>query len=93
MSKANVAISLFLSLAVCASALYIYDKYFAQKIVTFDLKGYIAKQGKLYAEGEIDDEQLKARIKEAASLIENLPQNRVVLTSDVVLRGAEIVSP
>jgi hypothetical protein len=81
----NVLVSLLISVGV----LYVYDKYYAQKIVAFDLKGYIIGLRDMYVSGKINDEELKRAIDIAYAVIKNQKKNKVVLMGDVILTPVE----
>ena len=84
-----------ISLIVNIAGLYIYDKFFAQKIVTFDLKGYIEALRILYVNGKIDDNEVKRRIDYLEEIVNSTPKRKVIITSDVILgRGrVETIGP
>lgn len=89
----KVLTTLALSFTVSAATIWVYDRHFAQKIVTFDMNSYLADQKNLYVNGKLDDKELEAELKAVADIINSLPGNHVVLVSDVVLKGAEVVRP
>ena len=80
---------IIICLIVSILVVYAYDRFFAQKIVTFDLKGFIKEQKELYMKGEIDDAQFKRNVDRVEALLNTVPRNRVVIMGDVVLKGAE----
>ncbi len=88
-----IAIVLFLCLSVSAVSIYIYDRYFATKIVSVDVQGYISKQRERYIAGEITGEQLRENMKQLRVVVDKIPGNKVVFTSDVVVRNAEVIKP
>ncbi len=57
------------------------------------MKGYLEKQKKLYMEGAIDDEELRENLARIEKLINELPENRVVIMEEVVIRNAEVIKP
>ena len=81
----NVLVSLF----VAVSVVYVYDKYYAQKIVAFDLQGYIIGLKEMYIAGKINDEDLKRAIDAAYAVIKSQRKNKVVLMGDVILSPVE----
>ena len=80
-----VIISLIISILSVIS----YDRFLAQKIISVDMKGYIAKQRDLYLEGKLTDEQFRTNIDRLEEAIKGIPANRVAIMGDVILRNAE----
>ena len=70
-----------------------YDRWFAQKVVAVDIKGYIAQQRDNYLAGKLDDDELKRRFDRLETVITAIPKNRVIIMGDAVVRNAEIVIP
>ena len=87
---AVAALCLLISMAVSAGSVYVYDHYFAQKIVSVDIKGYIAKQRDLYLSGKETGKQFRANIDKLATAVKGIPQNRVAIMGDAVIKNAEI---
>ena len=84
-----VAISFGASLTVISG----YDRWYAQKIVAVDIKGYIARQRESYLAGKMTDDELKKSFDRLESVITAIPRNRVVIMGDAVVRNAETVKP
>ena len=89
MASLCVAISFGASLI----AIYGYDRWYAQKIVAVDIKGYIARQRESYLAGKMTDDELKKSFDRLESVITAIPRNRVVIMGDAVVRNAETVNP
>ena len=87
---AVAAVCLLISMAVSAGSVYVYDHYFAQKIVSVDIKGYIANQRDLYLSGKETGKEFRANIDKLAAAVKGIPQNRVAIMGDAVIRNAEI---
>jgi hypothetical protein len=88
-----IFVMLILSIVMSVAAVYIYDRHFALKVVAVDMKGYLEKQKKLYMEGAIDDTELRENLARIERLINDLPENRVVIMEEVVIRNAEVIRP
>ena len=84
-----VAISFGASLTVISG----YDRWYAQKIVAVDIKGYIARQRESYLAGKMSDDEPKKSFDRLESVITAIPRNRVVIMGDAVVRNAETVNP
>jgi hypothetical protein len=84
-----ILINVLVSLLVSVGVVYVYDRYYAQKIVAFDLQGYIIGLRDMYMSGKIDDEGLKRAIDAAYAVIKSQRKNKVVLMGDVILTPVE----
>ena len=87
---AVAAISLLVSMLAPAGSVYVYDRYYAQKIVAVDIRGYIAKQRDLYLSGKETDKEFRANIDKLATAVKSIPKNRVAIMGDAVIKNAEI---
>lgn len=74
---------------VSVISIFIYDKYYAQKIVSFDFKGYILGLRDMYMSGKINDAELKQAIDLVEQKIKSQEKNKVVFMGDVILSKVE----
>lgn len=88
-----VALCLAVSLGASLAAIIGYDRWYAQKVVAVDIKGYIAQQRDNYLNGKINDDELKKSFDRLETVITAIPKNRVVIMGDAVVRNAETVNP
>jgi len=88
-----VALCLAVSFGVSLATIFGYDRWYAQKIVAVDLKGYIAQQRDNYLAGKLNDDELKKSFDRLETIITAIPKNRVVIMGDAVVRNAETVKP
>ena len=87
---AMATISLLVSMLVSAGSVYVYDRFYAQKIIAVDIKGYIAAQRDLYLSGKETGKEFRANIDKLATAVKSIPKNRVAIMEDAVIRNAEI---
>lgn len=86
--------SALICVVVSAGMIAGYDRWFAQKIVALDVKGYIAEQRDLFISGKIDEEQLKRNFDRLEKIKEKVPGNRVIILGDVLVRkNVEVIEP
>ena len=88
-----VALCVAISFGASLTAIYGYDRWYVQKIVAVDIKGYIARQRESYLAGKMTDYELKKSLDRLESVITAIPRNRVVIMGDAVVRNAETVNP
>lgn len=84
-------VNVLVSLMVAVGVVYVYDRYYAQKIVAFDLKGYVIGLRDMYLAGKINDEDLKKAIDMAYDVIRSQRKNKVVIMGDVILSPVEVI--
>ena len=88
-----VALCVAISFGASLTAIFGYDRWYAQKIVAVDIKGYIARQRESYLAGKMSDDELKKSFDRLEAVITAIPRNRVVIMGDAVVRNAETVNP
>ena len=76
---------LLIALVVAGASLFAYDRWFAPRVVAFDLKGYLRTQQALLASGEITEAQWQQRLDRMEQVIGDQPHNRTILLKEVVL--------
>jgi hypothetical protein len=86
--------AVLISVLIMTGILAAYDRFFAQKIVALDVKGYIAEQRDLFLSGKINGEQLKENFDRLEKAKERVPKNRVIILGDVLVRkNVEEIKP
>jgi hypothetical protein len=85
MKVKHILITALISFVISAGSIFGYDQFFAQKIIMFDLKGYIATLRDLYIAGKIDDKQLQSAIDRIEVVVNSQPKRKIIITSDVLL--------
>lgn len=90
---ATIVLCLMVSVATSAMTLWVYDRKFATKIVSYDLKGYVEQQALDFAAGKITQEQSTQNIIKLGETMKNVPANIAVITSDVAVRNIEPLKP
>jgi len=86
----GIAICVLISLAASAATLFAYDRWYVQKIVAVDMKGYITLQRYKYKDGKINDEDLRKAFDKLELEMNAIPKNRVVIMADTAIRNAEV---
>lgn len=86
-----VSLCLFISLASSLTTIFAYDRFYAQKMVAVDIRGYITEQRNAYVAGKITEEQLKGKFDELERVVTSIPKNKIVMMGDAVVRNVEVV--
>ena len=76
-----------IALVVAGVSLFAYDRWFAPRVVAFDLKGYLRTQQALLGSGEITEAQWQQRLDRLEQVFRELPPNRTTLLKEVVLKN------
>ena len=81
----RLLLNIIISLVVSSAVVFAYDRFFAQKVVVFDIKGYIEQLRDLYLAKKIDDAELKRRIDMIEVMVNNTPKRKVIIMGDVII--------
>ncbi len=92
--KAKVGMKMFLiilvvSLLCSTMAVAVYDRYFAQKVVTINLRAFMEHQRELYLAGKVTADQVKQNLDDLVASVKKAPKNKVVILEDVVANSTE----
>jgi hypothetical protein len=94
--KFNYLVIILLNIVLTTASLFVYHNYIlkpqqSRSIVGIDIKGFLEKQKSGLVSGKISEEQFKANMDKFEAMVNDLGKRKVVLMSDVILRGAEII--
>ena len=78
---------LLIALVVVGITLFAYDRWFVDRVVAFDLKGYLRTQQALLASGEITEAQWRQRLDQLEQVFLEQPPNHTILLKEVVLKN------
>ena len=76
-----------IALVVAGVSLFTYDRWFVDRVVAFDLKGYLRTQQALLASGEITEAQWQQGLDRLEQVFREQPPNRTILLKEVVLKN------
>ena len=76
-----------IALVVAGVSLFTYDRWFVDRVVAFDLKGYLRAQQALLASGEITEAQWQQGLNRLEQVFREQPPNRTILLKEVVLKN------
>ena len=88
----TTALSAIVSVIVSAGTVYLYDSYYVQKVVVFDLASYLDKKKADFVAGKINEEKLKKDFAGLKERIDAFGEKRIVLSRGVVLAGGRDIS-
>lgn len=78
---------LLIALVVAGVSLFAYDRWFAPRVMAFDLKGYLRAQQALLGSGEITEAQWQQGLDRLGQVFQAQPPNRTILLKEVVLKN------
>ena len=78
---------LLIALAVTCITLFAYDRWFAPRVVAFELKGYLRTQKALLANGEITEAQWQQGLDRLEQVFRAQPPNHTIVLKEVVLKN------
>jgi len=95
--KRNYPLIIILNIIITVASLFVYHNYILKpshfnNIVGIDIKGFLEKQKAGMVEGKITEDQFKANMDRLENTVNELGKTKVILMSDVILRGAEVVN-
>ena len=95
--KPNYLLIIILNIIITVASLFVYHNYILKpshfnNIVGIDIKGFLEKQKVGMVEGKITEDQFKANMDRLENTVNELGKTKVILMSDVILRGAEVVN-
>ena len=82
--KQNIGVFL-VCMIVSVSSIFIYDNYFATKIVKLDMTQYINDIQKKYMAEEITMAEVDKRLAKMKNIIESQKPNKILILSDMVV--------
>jgi hypothetical protein len=84
-----IALLMFMS---STASIMIYDRYYAQKLVAFDLQEYLTKQRMALQNNQMTEKQIGENLDVLKAKLDNMPKNQAVITADVVLRNIQFLN-
>ena len=85
----TVLIMLVVSLLCSTMAVAAYDRFFAQKIVTINLRAFMEHQRELYLAGKLTADQVKQNLDGLIASVKKAPKNKIIILEDVVANSTE----
>ncbi len=82
-----------LMVTISISSIFVYDRFYAVKIVTLDANAYINAQKTLYIDGVIDESVLKERLLHLQTVVDLVPKNQVVINSEAIIKNGKTLTP
>ena len=88
----TIAVSTVMSIVVAATALFVYDSYFKQEIVVFDVPAYVKVLKEKFLKGDISEEALKERFNHLDTRLKDISRKSIILNQQAVIAGGRELS-
>ncbi|MFZ5572892.1 MAG: hypothetical protein ACOZF0_21035 [Thermodesulfobacteriota bacterium] len=90
----SVLLCLLISLGTSITSIAAYHQWFAVRIVAADTSGFLKQVREDYLNRNITPKELEHKLEQMIALIRQQPDNKIILTADVVLsKNVETVTP
>jgi hypothetical protein len=73
------------------ASVFLYDRFYAPRLVAFDLQGYLSNQRAAMLKNQLTEKELGNNLDTLKVKLDNIPSNKAVITADVVLRNIEVL--
>ena len=87
-----IALSFTINILISVVTLCLYDLYYVQKVVVFDLASYLDMQKTEFLAGRADEEKIREQFAKTKERIDAFGENRIVLSKDMVLSGGKDIT-
>jgi hypothetical protein len=89
----TIVVTVIVSILSSVTSVAVYDRFFAQKVVTANINKFVIDQRDLYFQGKIDKQQYVNSLTNFIAFLKSQPKNRVIILEDVVAANAEKLEP
>jgi len=89
----SMILIVLLNVVVSLSTVCIYDRYYAQKIKAFDIRGFMADQKKQFYGGKITEDELLKSLDMLDDILKKERKNTIILNNDAVIKNGEFIKP
>ncbi len=89
LTAGTLILLLIMNTVVSAVSVYIYDRYFAQKVVVIDIRSYMMDRKNMFLTGKISEKQFTESVDNIEKALQKTNKRTVVLIGDAVVRNAE----
>jgi hypothetical protein len=89
LTAGTLILLLIMNTVVSAVSVYIYDRYFAQKVVVIDIRNYMMDRKNMFLTGKISEKQFTESVDNIENTLQKTNKRTVVLLGDAVVRNAE----
>ena len=89
----SVLLILLLNILVAIASISVYDRFFSQKVMAFDISGYMAEQKKLFFAGKITEEELLRTLDRVDERLKQESKRTLILNGSAVIKNGKYIKP
>lgn len=89
----NVMLFIILNLLVSIASIFVYDHFFSQKVMAFDISGYMAEQKRLFFAGKITEEELLKSLDRVDERLRQESKKTLILNGNAVIKNGKYIKP
>ena len=89
----NVMMILLLNFMISIASIAVYDRFFSQKVMAFDVSGYMAEQKRLFFAGKITEEELLRTLDRVDERLRQESKRTLILNGSAVIKNGKYIKP
>jgi len=89
----NVMMILLLNILMTIASISVYDHFFSQKVMAFDISGYMAEQKRLFFAGKITEEELLRTLDRVDERLRQESKRTLILNGSAVIKNGKYIKP
>ncbi len=87
-----IALCLCMNSVLSVLTVFIYDRYFAEKVAVVDIRGYLMDRKNMFLTGRITEKEFAESVDNIEKALRKTDKRTVVLMGDAVVRNAEKIN-
>lgn len=89
----GVMLIILLNLLMSIASICVYDRFFSQKVMAFDISGYMAEQKRLFFAGKITEEELLRTLDRVDERLRQESKRTLILNGSAVIKNGKYIKP
>jgi hypothetical protein len=89
----SVMLIILLNLLVSIASICVYDRLFSQKVMAFDISGYMAEQKRLFFAGKITEEELLKSLDRVDQRLRQESKKTLILNGNSIIKNGQYIKP
>ncbi len=89
----SLMLILLLNILISFVSISVYDRFFSQKVMAFDISGYMAEQKRLFFSGKITEEELLRTLDRVDERLRQESKRTLILNGSAVIKNGKYIKP
>jgi hypothetical protein len=89
----SILLIFILNILMTIAAISVYDRFFSQKVMAFDISGYMAEQKRLFFAGKITEEELLRTLDRVDERLRQESKRTLILNGSAVIKNGKYIKP